>query len=516
MPRRLALEWNDNEARVAVASSHGSRVVFEQAFAIDLQPDRSDDDSTSVDIGRLLKAALAARGVGRLDVIVSVGRSSVELRQLTVPPVSHDELPELVRFQAGNEFNALDDNWSLDFVPLDVPDQPPSVLAAAISPQQIKRIHQTCESSGLKPTGLILRPCAAASLLCRSEKAAWGGVRLLVDLLANEADLTVILDSTVAFLRCVRLPGDPLAEPLSRPDLFSEIRRTIAAANNQLGDHRIESLVLFGSGTDHADLADAINQDLGMSVELFDPFAGLDLQGDVSRTLPEHSDRFAPLLGALLDDLTRSGHAIDFLHPRKPPQRRSAQNMVFAGAAAIGVLIVLGIAWGFLNKHSLELDIGRLAVENATLEKQLKAAQDFERTADTMAEWADPDVIWLEELYRLSTNFPSSQQAMMLDLRLGSHLEGGEAQFNCLAASLEDVQLLKKNLALPDLLPAEVEDGPPDPAAQGAPEASADKPARARQRRVDVPKFEREDDDLPSPYRVRLTPTVVIGPKEAS
>lgn len=508
MPRRLALEWNDNEARVAVASSHGSRVVFEQAFAIDLQqPDGSDDDPTSVDIGRLLKAALAARGVGRLDAIVSVGRASVELRQLTVPPVSDDELPELVRFQAGNEFNALDANWSLDFVPLDVPDQPPSVLAAAISPQQIQRIHETCQSSGLKPTALILRPCAAASLLCRSETAAHGGVRLLVDLLANEADLTVILDSTVAFLRCVRLPGDPLDVPSSRPALLSEIRRTIAAANNQLGDHRIQSLVLFGSGTDHADLADALHRDLDMPVELFDPFAGLDLQGDVSRTLPEHSDRFAPLLGALLDDLTRSGHAIDFLHPRKPPQQRGARNMVLAGAAAIGVLLVLGIGWGFLNKHSLKRDIADLSAKNTTLEKRLKAAQDFERTANTIDEWADPDVIWLEELYRLCTNFPSSQQAMMTELRLGSHREGGEAQFTCLVASLEDVQLMKKNLALPNLLAAEAEAEPG--------ETPADKPARARRRRVDVPTLN-ERSDLPWEYKLRLTPKVVIGPKEAS
>lgn len=181
--------------------------------------------------------------------------------------------------------------------------------------------------------------------------------------------------------------------------------------------------------------------------------------------------------------------------------------MVLAGAAAIGVLLVLGIGWGFLNKHSLKRDIADLSAKNTTLEKRLKAAQDFERTANTIDEWADPDVIWLEELYRLCTNFPSSQQAMMTELRLGSHREGGEAQFTCLVASLEDVQLMKKNLALPNLLAAEAEAEPG--------ETPADKPARARRRRVDVPTLN-ERSDLPWEYKLRLTPKVVIGPKEAS
>ena len=37
-----------------------------------------------------------------------------------------------------------------------------------------------------------------------------GQVRLLVDLSADEADLTVIVDQKVVFLRRARLHGDPL------------------------------------------------------------------------------------------------------------------------------------------------------------------------------------------------------------------------------------------------------------------------------------------------------------------
>ena len=36
MPRLLALEWDSNETRVAVAQSSGDRVVVEQAFSVEL------------------------------------------------------------------------------------------------------------------------------------------------------------------------------------------------------------------------------------------------------------------------------------------------------------------------------------------------------------------------------------------------------------------------------------------------------------------------------------------------
>ena len=93
----------------------------------------------------------------RLDALVAIGRTNIELRQLSVPPAPDDELPDMVRFQALREFNQMEEDWALDYVPIDEdPTQPRTVLAAAIAPEQIELVRKTCQAAGLRPRRLVL------------------------------------------------------------------------------------------------------------------------------------------------------------------------------------------------------------------------------------------------------------------------------------------------------------------------------------------------------------------------
>ncbi len=119
-------------------------------------------------IGRRISEALAVRGIRRGKTLVAVSRANIELKNLALPPSPADELPELVRFQAEREFNTLTDDWPLDFIPLpSETGEALAVLAAAISPELVGEIQITCQAANLTPSRLILRPCAAASLLSR-------------------------------------------------------------------------------------------------------------------------------------------------------------------------------------------------------------------------------------------------------------------------------------------------------------------------------------------------------------
>ena len=335
MPRLLALEWSEDEARFAVASSHGDEVIVEQAYSVNMRPEQPGAEPSPGDVGQRIAAALAEQKTGRIDTLVAIGRSNIELRQLTVPPAPDEELPEIVRFTAMREFNALEEDWPLDYLPIDdLPDQPRTVLAAAISREMVEQIQRTCHTAGLKPRRLILRPCGAASLFCRQQEDGRPRARLLVDLLVEEADLTVIIDRKVIFLRTARLPGDPLADGEAAQALLAELRRTMAAVQNQLGGRKVEQIVLCGAGKQHTALAELIDGRLATPAEVFDPFAGLRLAPELQEVLPEHRGRFTPLLGMLLDELHHSPHAVDFLHPRRRPEPPSRRNTYIAAGAA--------------------------------------------------------------------------------------------------------------------------------------------------------------------------------------
>ena len=217
-------------------------------------------------IGRRIAAELDARGLGRAEAVVAVGRNSIELRQLQLPPAPDEDLPDLVRFQATREFNELDDKWLLDFVPIDgSADSPRTVLATAIAPAVLAQIEAVCEHAGLKMRRLLLRPCEAALLLDGEKSIPRGQAVLLVNPLGVEADLTAVVDGTAVFLRTTRISSDP--PPLQA--LLAEIRLTMAAASNQLGGRKIESIVLCGEQQPDLDLAHAIETELGDSRRTF-------------------------------------------------------------------------------------------------------------------------------------------------------------------------------------------------------------------------------------------------------
>jgi len=471
MARLLALEWDDTEARVAVASSRAGGIAFEHAFAVDLRSGGHRPGTTpsvvglvggaevaQADAGPKIAAALAARRLARIGTLVAVGRSDIELRRLSLPSAPDDELPDMVRFQAMREFNVLGEDWPLDFLPIDLlaktssevrplgegADQSRDVLAAAVNPELVDKIRSTCHTAGLKPTRLVLRPCAAASLVCRQGAALPGQVRLLVDLSADEADLTVIVNQRVVFLRRARLHGDPLTSADASEALVSEIRRTVVAAQNQLRGPRVESILLCGAGPGHKRLEESIGDQLPVPLELFDPFGAARVEGDLRRSLPENADRFAPLLGALWDELEGTPHALDFLNPRRRPRPPSRRNTYSASALGVAVVVLLLLGLGWLQGYLLQTKINQLAKESSDLDEPVERAEELQRAVDEIEGWTSTatDIVWLDELRWLSEKFPKAEEAMLTQLTLSISSGRGEMTLDGQARSVDAVTKL--------------------------------------------------------------------------
>jgi Tfp pilus assembly PilM family ATPase len=437
MSHLLALEWNSTEARLVLASGRGERVVIEQAFAVEMRHRHDDVEKSEVDIGARLVSALGARGIGRVETLVAIGRTNIELRQLSLPPAPDEELPDLVRFQAMREFNELDDDWLLDYVPLnDSPDEPRNVLAAAVGPDLVSQIRQTCEKAGLKPKRLVLRACAAAALLSHTQAARQGELRLLVDLLSDEADLTVVNDGRVVFMRTTRL-GDP---PHSQV-LIGEIRRTMAAVQNQLAGRKVESIVLCGRGLEQSERARHIQAELDVPTELFDPFGGLQLGPELEEALPDHPGRFTPLLGMLMTEFSRRSHAVDFLHPRQRPAPPSKWRRYALPVAAAVVLLISYLGYRQWQYNGLQEDIAKLNADSDNLDQLVKRAEKRREAAQSIEKWSVGDINWLDALYEMNEKFPPASEAMLTHLSLKGTATGGEATLD---GFVKSVEVLKK------------------------------------------------------------------------
>lgn len=446
MANLLALDWDGREARVAVARRRGADIVLEQAFAVPLGAGGADETFSEAEVGQRLAAAFSARQIGRCDSLVAVGRSRIELRSLALPPSPIEELPELVRFQALRQFAAIGEDWPLDFVHLNTGEEETfTVLAAAISPELVQDIRAACGTAGQSPRHLVLRPFAAASLLLRNMRDE--ACRLMVDLLADEADLTVVADRQLVFVRTVRLPETDDAERKHR-SLLVEIRRTMVAAQNQLGGRAVERIVLCGGQEEHADLQARTTEALSLPVDIFDPLTAVELGSRLEGELPAKVGRFAPLLGMLLDEASGSAHAIDFLHPRKKPQPKSRKRTAAMLGAGLAAILLLGAGLAYAKYSAMGAEAAALKKKAQQLTKTEEIANQAIAEAQVLDAWNSGDIVWLDELRNLSENYPPAEEAVItLFAATGGQREGGGRYYiDCAAVEHQAIAEIERLL----------------------------------------------------------------------
>ena len=466
MARILALDWDHREARfiLAVAGRGSLRIQAAEMVPLgEISDDTGDGDENraanagangtgdseqaelqSVEVGKALRAALKHYKIARPVVLVGVNRQSVDIMHLSLPPATDSELPHLVANQVQQESQISDEDAVLDFQPVgDDTSESRRVTAAVLLNEQFERLQATCAAAGLKPRHMLLRSYASASLFSRTTSPP-EDVCLLVNLVGDEADLTVTVRGQAVFARTVRLPSRADDEKSTRR-LIDEIRRTIAAAmQNRQDEGAIEGIYIFGGPDDHAELVDSINDEFSIRAMVLDPFMGVDLAKSL---VPDNSGAFAPLLGMLLDETQGGKHAIDFLHPRRRPLPRSRRRpLVIAGALLASLALVAG--WHVLGRlAAADAKNDALGQELADLKQLVKKAMKKEEVVQAVRDWQSSDVNWLDELRDMSLRFPSSRDAVVLRMTLArARGSGGSVNFSGLVRDPLIVVRMESNI----------------------------------------------------------------------
>jgi Tfp pilus assembly PilM family ATPase len=430
MPQLLAIEWDSREARLAVATAGRGSLRVEELFTVGLVAADGETELPDAEVAERIAAAVRQRKLAKAETLVAVARASIELKPLSLPPAPVDDLPDLTRFQALRDFNTLGDDWPLDFIPLSGSEtEPRTVLAAAIAPQAIKEILATCAPAELDVKHIVLRPCAAASLLRR--RPADARIRLLLDVLSDEADLTVLVGETAVFMRTARL-SHGLSSGERTQALVAETRRTMVAVANQLSGQRVEKICVCGDSPEFKALALAIEEQIKLPTVTFDPLDSVDLSSELRRAPPVDVGRWAPLLGMLLDESQGERHSIDFLEPKKrpaAPSHKRRNSLVAAGVAALALLIVGWIWIDLGNRDEANADLQTRIAANtkrdaADKKTPLDRAKETQAAWEEVEKWFEGDAVWLDELARASEKAPDSSKMMVTQLSIVSDARG--------------------------------------------------------------------------------------------
>ncbi len=417
MANLIALDWDTHELRAVIARSSSSSVTITDVVLVKI----ADDSIPTVKAA--VEKLLDDRGLAKSKIrtLVTIGRGKAELRQLSLPPVPENELPDMVRLQAMQTFAAVGDTTVVDFLSLPSSDDSTAVLAAAMAPVTMKAVESIVNGVGLSLARVALRPVAAAALYQigtgkNLDDSSIVGDVVLVDLLADDAEIVVMRGRRVMFVRSVRMPQ----ESNDRPSQISgELRRSLMACGINASSTS-QKVVIWGQAKTHEAERVKLAESLGCRVSTIDPLSlvELDSRRPLDDEVQAHTGRFAPLIGLLLADakanpLHGSPYLVDFLNPRKPVEVKNDNRKLIAIGAAIAasLLLVAFSAWSSLS--SKDQQIKAREAELALLKPKMTDAQAIIDRTEVVDRFLDGNVVWIDEVSRVAKLIPGSTAAIL-------------------------------------------------------------------------------------------------------
>lgn len=393
MSELFIIDWDDHQARVLIGSTRGGSLRVEQVATADI-----DGKPTAASIAEALRAQLADIQYVKANVVVVLGGRDVQSRLLRVPPVPADELPDLVRLRAGTEFPVVDEAAIVDFLPIESIDSTPSaVLATRITAKTLADAHEVCNKLHLAPEHIAMRGCGVAELAKASDTHPKQGLRLLIVRRNFELDLIGTLDANAAVARTVPLPEDADEKALALA-AAREIRRTVAAMSSELGAQDVDAVSwIVGDELDQR-IADHCSREFSRRIDAVE-FSSLTSSDAI---WPEGAAAFAGMVGTGVA-LAKKGLSVDFLSPRKPPEKATSPT-TYVLAVALVALVFLGGGWMlYSNVASLERETARDVSQRELIEAEVESLAVERKFSQEVEQWLASDVNWLDEIERIAT-----------------------------------------------------------------------------------------------------------------
>lgn len=425
MTRVLAVEWDHREVRL-VSGIVGSSVTIDHALSSSIPATSSDAVVDPGIVAPIIRELASKAGHTSGDIIVAVGRGQIELRSFIVPKADRNELPDMVRFTAIRHFANVGDTWPIDFVTLprsgsaenSEGTEVQEVNAATINPSLISQIKRICTDAGFNLKQLGVRPIASGALAAESFKSPISkeATVLLIDMLADEAEMVVLEKGNVSFMRTVRLAVSE-EQPIGVLSV-GEIRRTLIAAMNARPGLQVQRLVLWGSNPPPANAIADWEKNLDLPVEVVDPFSMVETKKSVEHL--SDTGKFASLLGLLHQyrPSTKSypsNTTIDLLHPRQRQEKPKPIRQYALAAIAASTLIGGGYWWYSSTHQKLDAEIARLTKNLKDMEPNVKLSQQNTVNWQKIEKYLKGDIQWLDELTYLSERALPPEQMIFRD-----------------------------------------------------------------------------------------------------
>lgn len=398
-PKVLVVAWSANGASISVYQCSGSPQVRLDSFNIEW----SEEEQHSYEvIGDLISRELRQRGITVQDVVASIPRRFVVLKNLELPPTDQTSIADIVYLQCENLFPVSRSTLEIDFLEHEsAADEDTSILVCAVPKPVVQLILESLRYARLKPLGLGIGELGIPLLSPSS-----GADELQFDLLASGNRFEFLISRN-------RLPV--ISHAGQAPDLESErgryiystMNRLLQAAAQRLPDLRVTKIHAYG------DLDDDIVIEIRRAVQIPIQYHAESLTSEVKDL-------------ALLAAYEHPDQSIDLLSPRKPidPAVEFRRKVVLYATIAAAVIVLFGLPLTWSN-YRLDRQLATIKEERADLAQQVERLEPLEKTWKKLVAFERARVDYASELRAILDRFQPSEQMHLESLEISEASSSG-------------------------------------------------------------------------------------------
>ena len=398
-PKVLVVAWGANSATISTYHRSGHRQSCASSFTVEWS--EAEQHSYEV-IGDRIANELRQRAINVREVIASVPRRFVVLKNLELPPADNESLADIVHLQCENLFPVSRATLEIDFLQHDsAKDGDTSILVVAVPKPILQLLLNTLKHAGLKPLALGVGELGVPLL-----SPVRGADELQLDLLASGSRFEFLVSRN-------QLPV--ISHAGQSPESSTERARYICSTTNRLLQAASQRLPELTTTRIHA-YGD------------FDDATAIEMRRTTSIPIEFHVEQSAETVRdiALLQAYSSSVASIDFLNPRRPvdPAVRFRQRVILAVAAAAILIALVSVPLAFSN-YQLDRQLAKVKQERVDLEAQVERLVPLEQTWRKLVSFNRARVDYATELQDLLGRLRPSEQMHLTNLEINESSASG-------------------------------------------------------------------------------------------
>ena len=391
--------------------------------------------------GELIAKKLRERKIRVSDVIFTIPRSEVMLRQLILPYVQDEgELASMVQFQIGRDLPFRQEDSTIDFSVIGTRDviekeneeeskekkpQKQLELIVAILPTKIVDFYKTLAlgaglnliSLGFQSTGKI-----AGLSYCGVFKSTELSLSLFIDP-AGIAEIDIQKNEKLLFSREASLYREDEVEKEKKQDwIDSVVTETIRCLHSYEQEHQgqIERIYLLENKNHTPEILKALKNRMdgsGIEILSFNICSLLQIKEE-GKWDPS---KICSSVGIAAEIIQKGKLSIDFIHPKKPSLQKKLdikKTLLISLTAILALILFLGARSHVLNARRAEVDAVKTQVDQLS-QKQNIWRQYIVQTL-TLREWQKNERLWLDHLAILSSLLPGCEDLYVTGLSTGT------------------------------------------------------------------------------------------------